>query len=96
MPPLLLDNDKNRIGIIGWKSRDSLPKLVDDYLAGKIALDALITHRYAFDEINKAFDHMKAGEGLVAFICIIIGPCYFYKLLHILEFEPYSRFPETH
>lgn len=47
----------------GWKSRDSLPKLVDDYMKGIIPLDALISHRYLLPDINKAFNHMHAGEG---------------------------------
>jgi Zn-dependent alcohol dehydrogenase len=37
--------------------------MVDDYMAGKIPLDALITETIALDDINKAFDNMHTGKG---------------------------------
>lgn len=39
-----------------------MPRLVDDYTAGKLKLDEFITHRLSFDEINKAFDLLHSGE----------------------------------
>ncbi|KAH7725096.1 Alcohol dehydrogenase class-3 [Aphelenchoides avenae] len=54
----------------GWKSRDSVPRLVDDYTAGKLKLDEFITHRLSFDEINKAFDLLHSGESLRAVLSV--------------------------
>lgn len=46
----------------GWKSCDSVPKLVEDYLAGKLKVDEFITHTMPLDKINEAFDLMHAGK----------------------------------
>ncbi|KJH52164.1 putative S-(hydroxymethyl)glutathione dehydrogenase/class III alcohol dehydrogenase [Dictyocaulus viviparus] len=46
----------------GWKSVDSVPKLVNDYMDGKIELDEFITHNFKFDELNFAFDVLRRGE----------------------------------
>ncbi len=46
----------------GWKSRDSMPVLVDDYLKGKVKVDEFITHTMPLTEINKAFDLMHEGK----------------------------------
>ncbi|XP_053111461.1 all-trans-retinol dehydrogenase [NAD(+)] ADH4-like [Hemicordylus capensis] len=46
----------------GWKSVDSVPKLVTDYMAGKFNLDALVTYTLPFDKINEAFDLMREGK----------------------------------
>lgn len=48
----------------GWKSRDSVPKLVDDYMNKKLPLDDFITHNLSFDEINKAFDLLHDGSAI--------------------------------
>uniref|UniRef100_A0A0N4VPD5 S-(hydroxymethyl)glutathione dehydrogenase n=1 Tax=Enterobius vermicularis TaxID=51028 RepID=A0A0N4VPD5_ENTVE len=48
----------------GWKSRDDVPKLVNKYLSGKLKLDEFITHRFAFEEINKSIDTLHRGESL--------------------------------
>uniref|UniRef100_A0A8R1EJS8 Alcohol dehydrogenase class-3 n=1 Tax=Caenorhabditis japonica TaxID=281687 RepID=A0A8R1EJS8_CAEJA len=48
----------------GWKSVDSVPKLVEDYLNKKLLIDEFITHRYHIDEINTAFDVLHKGESL--------------------------------
>ncbi|CAH8671340.1 unnamed protein product [Schistosoma rodhaini] len=45
----------------GWKSRDSVPKLVEDYLSGTIRVDEFITHHFQLKDINKAFDLMHDG-----------------------------------
>lgn len=54
----------------GWKSRDAIPKLIQSAQSGDIDLDSLVTQHYCFDEINKAFDHMKKGEGLRTVITV--------------------------
>jgi S-(hydroxymethyl)glutathione dehydrogenase/alcohol dehydrogenase len=46
----------------GWKSRESVPKLVDEYLAGKLMVDEFATHSMAMEKINHAFDLMHAGK----------------------------------
>jgi S-(hydroxymethyl)glutathione dehydrogenase / alcohol dehydrogenase len=38
------------------------PRLARLYLDGKLPLDALISHRVRLDEVNEAFDAMRAGE----------------------------------
>jgi len=48
----------------GWKSRDSVPKLVEDYLNGEIKLDEFVTGHMQLDEINEAFEAMHAGKAL--------------------------------
>ncbi|XP_014247527.1 alcohol dehydrogenase class-3 [Cimex lectularius] len=48
----------------GWKSRDSVPKLVEDYLQGKIDLDSFVTHELKFEEINEGFDLLHSGKSL--------------------------------
>lgn len=46
----------------GWKSCESVPKLVEDYLAGKLKVDEFVTHSVPLDKINEAFDLMHAGK----------------------------------
>lgn len=48
----------------GWKSRDSVPKLVDEYMNKKLLLDEFITHTLSFDDVNKAFDLLHSGAAL--------------------------------
>ncbi|XP_004453759.3 all-trans-retinol dehydrogenase [NAD(+)] ADH4 [Dasypus novemcinctus] len=48
----------------GWKSVDSVPKLVTDYKNKKFNLDALVTHTLPFDKINEAFDLMHQGKSI--------------------------------
>jgi len=52
----------------GWKSRESVPKLVDDYMNKKLMLDEFVTHTMPLDKINEAFDLMHAGKSLRAVI----------------------------
>lgn len=52
----------------GWKSCDSVPKLVEDYLAGKVKVDEFITHTMPLDKINEAFDLMHAGKSIRAVV----------------------------
>lgn len=46
----------------GVKGRSQLPGLVTDYLEGRLKVDEFITHRKSLDEINAAFETMKAGD----------------------------------
>ncbi|KAL1139993.1 hypothetical protein AAG570_006970, partial [Ranatra chinensis] len=46
----------------GWKSRDSVPKLVEDYMNKKIKLDEFVTHTLPFDKINEGFDLLHSGK----------------------------------
>lgn len=48
----------------GWKSKDSVPKLVDEYLDNSLALDEFITHTMDLAEVNTAFDLMLSGESI--------------------------------
>lgn len=48
----------------GWKSRDSVPKLVDAYMAGNLMVDEHITHSVNLEQINDAFTYMKQGVSL--------------------------------
>ncbi|KAF8778305.1 Alcohol dehydrogenase class-3 like protein [Argiope bruennichi] len=48
----------------GWKSKDSVPKLVDQYLNGKLKIDEFVTHELKFDDINEAFHLLHSGKTL--------------------------------
>lgn len=48
----------------GYKSRDSVPKLVEEYLAGKLKLDEFVTGHRPLQGINEAFEDMHAGRAL--------------------------------
>ncbi len=48
----------------GARGRTDVPKIVDWYMAGKIAIDPMITHVLTLDEINKGFELMHAGESI--------------------------------
>ena len=39
-----------------------MPRLVDFYLAGKLKLDDLISHRIKLAQVNDAFEEMKTGK----------------------------------
>lgn len=52
----------------GYKSRDSVPKLVDEYMAKKIKVDEFITHNVKFEEINHAFDLLHEGKSIRAIV----------------------------
>lgn len=49
----------------GWKSLDSIPKLVDKYLKKKIMLDEFVTHEMDLYKINKAFEAIASGDWYV-------------------------------
>lgn len=48
----------------GWKSRSSVPRLVDDYLNGKLMVDEFVTFKRPLEKINEGFDLMHAGKAL--------------------------------
>jgi S-(hydroxymethyl)glutathione dehydrogenase/alcohol dehydrogenase len=48
----------------GARGRTDVPKIVDWYMEKKINIDDLITHKLKFEEINKGFDLMHAGESI--------------------------------
>ena len=50
------------ITILGWKSRDSVPILVEQYLEKRMKVDEFVTHTMPLDDINKAFDLMHEGK----------------------------------
>lgn len=62
----------------GWKSCESVPKLVDEYLAGKLKVDEFITHSFPLDKINEAFELMHAGKRLVNKFCVKLFSFFFY------------------
>lgn len=48
----------------GYKSKDSVPQLVQEYMDGLLATDKFITHNMTLVDINKAFDLLKNGQSL--------------------------------
>jgi len=51
--------------MLGWKSRDNVPMLVEWYLEKRIKVDEFVTHIMPLGEINKAFDLMHEGKRYV-------------------------------
>ena len=48
----------------GWKSRDSVPMLVEQYMEKKLMVDEFVTFTKSFPEINEAFDLLHQGKAL--------------------------------
>ena len=48
----------------GARGRTDVPKIVDWYMDGKIAIDPMITHVLKLEEINKGFDLMHEGKSI--------------------------------
>ena len=48
----------------GARGRTDVPRIVDWYMEGKIAIDELITHVMPLDEINTAFELMHSGKSI--------------------------------
>ena len=48
----------------GAKGRTDVPKIVDWYMNGKIAIDPMITHVLDLEQINTAFDLMHEGKSI--------------------------------
>lgn len=47
---------------LGFKIKDGVPKLVLDYMSGKIMLDEFITQRMKLEQVNDVVKLMKNGE----------------------------------
>ncbi len=41
-----------------------IPRLIEHYLAGRLPVDRLITHRIGLDDVNAGFERLAAGEGV--------------------------------
>ncbi|EEB17067.1 Alcohol dehydrogenase, putative [Pediculus humanus corporis] len=52
----------------GWKSRDSVPKLVDEYMSNKLMLDDFVTVTLPFKKLNEAIKLMHSGKCLRAVV----------------------------
>jgi len=52
----------------GWKSRDSVPKLVDDYMKKKLKIDEFVTHNFQLEKVHEAFEAMHSGTCIRAII----------------------------
>src|SRR6185295_12218026 len=48
----------------GARGRTDVPRIVDWYMERKIAIDPLITHRLALEDINRGFELMERGESI--------------------------------
>jgi S-(hydroxymethyl)glutathione dehydrogenase/alcohol dehydrogenase len=48
----------------GARGRTDVPKIVDWYMDGRIAIDPMITHRLPLARINEAFDLMREGKSI--------------------------------
>ncbi|KAM4625795.1 alcohol dehydrogenase 1-like [Polymixia lowei] len=46
----------------GFKSKDSVPQMVNAYLDKKVKLDEFITHNMTLDQVNDAIELMKHGK----------------------------------
>jgi len=52
----------------GWKSRDSVPKLVEDYMSKKMKIDEFVTHNFPLEKVADAIQAMHAGNCIRAII----------------------------
>ena len=48
----------------GVRGRTELPGYVENYMAGKINIDDMVTHTMGLEDINRAFDLMHDGESI--------------------------------
>ena len=48
----------------GVKGRSELPGYVEQYMAGKINIDDMVTFDLPFEQINKAFEYMHQGKSI--------------------------------
>ncbi|XP_053410791.1 alcohol dehydrogenase 1C-like isoform X2 [Nycticebus coucang] len=64
-PILLLTGRTWKGGVFGgYKSKDSVPKLVADFMSKKFSLDTLITNVLPFEKINEGFDLLRSGKSI--------------------------------
>ena len=52
----------------GARGRTDVPKIVDWYMEGRIAIDPLITHTLPLADINRGFELMERGESIRAVV----------------------------
>ena len=45
----------------GYKSRDAVPQLVEDYLKGDLMLDEFVTMKLPIEKVNESFEALHAG-----------------------------------
>ncbi|XP_005090271.1 alcohol dehydrogenase class-3 [Aplysia californica] len=48
----------------GWKSRDSVPKLVKEYMNKELMVDEFVTFTLPMDQINEGFHYMHTGKSI--------------------------------
>ncbi|ESO89066.1 hypothetical protein LOTGIDRAFT_228996 [Lottia gigantea] len=48
----------------GWKSQDSLPTLVEEYMQNKLKVDEFVSFTLPLAKINEGFDYMRKGVGI--------------------------------
>jgi S-(hydroxymethyl)glutathione dehydrogenase/alcohol dehydrogenase len=48
----------------GWRCRDDIPKMIADYLSGKLNLKEFVSHRLELKDINKALELLHSGQSL--------------------------------
>ena len=48
----------------GVKGREGVPRLIDRWLAGDIAVDPFISHHITLDDVNHGFELMEAQDGI--------------------------------
>ena len=48
----------------GVRGRSELPGMVDEWLRGDFSVDPYITHNMTHDQLNTAFDLLKAGKSI--------------------------------
>lgn len=46
----------------GWKSKESVPKLVEQYLSKELILDEFVTHTFPFEQINEGIALLHSGN----------------------------------
>lgn len=62
--PIQLQIGKSLIGSFygGYRTQDDVPRLVDQFMDGKLDLDTFITHEMQLEKINEAIDLLKDGK----------------------------------
>lgn len=51
-----------QVHLAGWKSRDSVPKLVHEYMEGHLKVAEFVTHAMPLENANHAFELMHQGK----------------------------------
>jgi Zn-dependent alcohol dehydrogenase len=66
LPPVLIVQEKKLLGCLlgSVNSRHEIPRLLGLWKAGRLDLEALITGHRTLDDINGAFDDLRAGRGI--------------------------------